>query len=464
MPQVRPTLLAVLIARDERTQEEIVEGFERWALENGEDATLSLRTLRRWMIGDVRTQPRPAQRRVARAYWGYSMDELLASPPATHGVLPSPGVMDPEPNPAPVLEPDVIPAVRPVPPATAGAFPLERQVAMSTRRATRFTTFAETRNIGPEALGALAEEIGVLAGDYVREPLAAIMGDLLEAQDSVFTLLEGKQRAADTLDLYTLASVVSGLISKASHDLGRTHDAMTHARTMFVCADNAGHLGLRAWARGLQSLIAYWAGRMQEAVRYAEAGAMLAGDERGTVTAWLPALEARARAQLGHPVEARAAVRRAADRREVVIPDLLDEIGGLMAFPLAKQRYYAAGTYVYLGESDGSSDDDAESEAQASLELYADDQSADWSFSDQAGARAELALARVHRGELEGAREALSAVLALDPDRRIGGILASARRVHEALRAPRFSDAAIARDLRDEIESFTQWSAAGLSA
>jgi hypothetical protein len=36
--------------------------------------------------------------------------------------------------------------------------------------------------------------------------------------------------------------------------------------------------------------------------------------------------------------------------------------------------------------------------------------------------------------------------------------------VHEALRAPRFSDAAIARDLRDEIESFTQLSAAGLSA
>src|SRR5918993_646951 len=84
MREDRPTLLASLVARDERTQEEIVAGFEVCARDNGEDASLSLRTLRRWMLGDVRTTPRPAQRRVARAYWGHSMDELLApAPPGT---------------------------------------------------------------------------------------------------------------------------------------------------------------------------------------------------------------------------------------------------------------------------------------------------------------------------------------------------------------------------------------------
>src|SRR5829696_4952999 len=84
MREDRPTLLASLVARDERTQEEIVAGFEACARDNGEDATLSLRTLRRWMLGDVRTKPRPAQRRVARAYWSHSMDDLLAPvPPPT---------------------------------------------------------------------------------------------------------------------------------------------------------------------------------------------------------------------------------------------------------------------------------------------------------------------------------------------------------------------------------------------
>jgi tetratricopeptide (TPR) repeat protein len=279
----------------------------------------------------------------------------------------------------------------------------------------------------------------------------------------VFTLLEAQQRPPEARDLYMLASVVSGMIAKASHDLGRSHDAMTHARTMFVCADNADHLSLRAWARGLQSLIAYWAGRMQEAVRYAEAGAMFTGDLRGSVTAWLPALEARAWAQLGQTADARAAVERARERRDTLIPDELDSMGGLMAFPLAKQHYYAAGTYVYLGNDD-TAIDLAETEANSALELYADPMSSDWSFSDQAGARSELALARVHRGELAGAKEALDPVLALAPDRRIGGILASANRVHQALREARFARAQEAKDLREEIESFSTRSAARLTA
>jgi hypothetical protein len=453
MPDVRPTLLALLIAADERTQDEIVEGFERWAREHGEDATLSLRTLRRWIIGDVRTKPRPAQRRVARAYWGYSMDELLAPPPpeGAQAAQAAPATSESASEGGHSL------AVEPI--AAGSISRLERQVAMSTRRATRFTSFAESRNVGPEALATLAEEIGGLAADYVREPVAQVIGDLIEAQETVFSLLEAKQRPPEARDLYMLASVVSGLIAKASHDLSRPHDAMTHARTMFVCADNADHLSLRAWARGLQSLIAYWAGRMQDAVRYAEAGAMFTGDLRGSVTAWLPALEARAWAQLGSTADARAAVERARGRRDHIIPDELDRMGGLMAFPLAKQHYYAAGSYVYLGDADEA----AESEANAALALYEDEASPEWSFSDQAGARAELALARVHRGEVAGASDALAPVLELEPARRIGGILVSADRVHRALREPRFAQAAEARDLREEIESFCQLSAARLT-
>jgi tetratricopeptide (TPR) repeat protein len=387
------------------------------------------------------------------------MDELLGSPPSQTPPAAAPeaageAVTDPMP------EADGSVAIEPI--ATGGQSPLERQVAMSTRRATRFTSYAESRNVGPEALATLAEEIGGLAADYIREPVRNVLPDLIEAQETVFTLLEAHQRPPEARDLYMLASIVSGMISKASHDLGRSHDAMTHARTMFVCADNADHLSLRAWARGLQSLIAYWAGRMQEAVRYAEAGSMFTGDLRGSVTAWLPALEARAWAQLGQTADARAAVERARDRRDHIVPDELDAMGGLMAFPLAKQHYYAAGSYVYLGEAEA--DDLAESEAMSALGLYEDRSSSDWSFSDEAGARAELALSRVHRAELEGAREALDPVLGLEPERRIGGILASANRVHQALRDARFADTRAATDLQEEIETFCARSAARLTA
>jgi tetratricopeptide (TPR) repeat protein len=463
MREDRPTLLASLIARDERTQEEVVAGFEQCARDHGEDASLSLRTLRRWMLGDVRTQPRPTQRRVARIYWGHSMDELLAPAPSgspSVQVERRTGTASAEVEPVRVTTPGAIDAdVDPPAPPEDSQHTLERQVAMSTRRAVRFTTFAEARNAGPEAIAQLGEEIGGLASDYIREPIVNIMGDLVQAQDAVFSLLEGRQRAADRVELYMLAGVVSGLLAKASHDLGKAHDAMTQARTMYVCADNADHPGLRVWARGLQSLIAYWAGRPQEAVRYAQAGTMILEGGRGTVAAWLPSLEARALAQLGNTAEARSALRRAYNSREAVMPDELDRIGGLLTFPQAKQHYYAAGALVSVEGGD----DEAAEEAVSALELYEDSDPLERSFSDIAGARAELALSRVHVGEIEGAREALAPMLGLDPTLRIGGIITSAERVHHALRDPRFVDSVLASALRDEIEAFCQVSASALS-
>lgn len=449
-----PTLLAMLVAGDERTQEEIVDGFLRCARDNHEDATLSVRTLHRWMAGDVQTTPRPAQRRVARRYWGYPMSALL--------------------SPAPVDDQAVVVATRPRPTvpdvyaaatgndADAGSNPtsLERQVTMSTRRAARFTAFAETHNIGPEAVDQLRDDVGVLANDYIREPLVSIMGDLVETQEIVFRLLEGKQKPAQTRGLYVLAGLVSGLLAKASHDLGRPHDAMTQARTMFVCADNADHHGLRAWSRGLQSLIAYWAGRPQEAVRYAQAGADLAMNLTGTVTAWLPSLEARAWALLSARDEAAAAIGRAADHRARHQPDDLDRIGGLLSFPVAKQHYYAAGAYVFLEGEHVS----AEREAATAIDLYASGEPQHRSYSDEAGAHAELALSRVAEGELDGAQQALAPVLDLEPKRRIGGIIASATRVHDALRTRTYAASPAAHSLREQIEAFCQVPAAALPA
>ncbi|GIE94075.1 hypothetical protein [Paractinoplanes rishiriensis] len=333
---------------------------------------------------------------------------------------------------------------------------------MATRRAARFATFAEIDNVGPEAIAQLQDDVVYLANAYVHDPLIAFMGDLIDGQETIFRILEGRQKPTLTRDLYTLAGVVSGLIAKASQDLGQFHEAMTHARTLYVCADNADHQGLRAWARGLQSLIAYWAGRPQEAVRYAQNGAEFAANVTGSVAAWLPALEARAWALMNLEGEASAAIGRAIDRRSEYQPDDLDAIGGLLSFPQAKQSYYAAGTYVCLeGEAD---QERAQSEALTALDLFERGRPEDRSFSDEAGACSELALARVHTGEVEGARNALIPLLALEPERRIGGIITSASRVHHALRARRYTGSSEAKSLREEIEAFSRVPAAALPA
>jgi hypothetical protein len=386
MLEQRLTLLAVLIGRDERTHDEIVVGYERCARDNEENATLSVRTLRRWISGDVRTSPRPSQRRVARLYWGYPMSDLLASAPADLA-LPLTGelVAGPPVGLAVPADPGDQLTSTVEPRGSTGT--LERQVAMATRRAARFATFAEIDNVGPEAIAQLQDDVVHLANAYIHDPLAAIMGDLIDEQETVFQLLEGKQKPALSRDLYLLAGVVSGMIAKASQDLGRFHEAMTHARTLYVCADNADHPGLKAWARGLQSLIAYWAGRPREAVRYAQSGAEYAANVTGSVAAWLPALEARAWALMDMTVEAGDALGRATDRRAAHHPDDLDAIGGLLAFPQAKQSYYAAGTYVYLDDEH----ERAQQEALSAIDLFEHGRPEDRSYSDEAGARAELA-------------------------------------------------------------------------
>lgn len=442
MSEQYPTLLAQLVAHCDHTQDEIVEGYVQCARQHHEDAALSLRTLRRWMAGHVTTQPRPAQRRVAHLYWGQSMNDLLA-PPKTS--LPVPA--DPT--------PDLVPPVN-----GDGLTHLERQITMSARRAARFTSYAEASNIGAEAIEQLRHDVVGIANSYLRQPLTAIMGDLTELQDVVFTLLEGKQKPAQTRDLYLLAGVVTGMVAKASQDLGRFHEAMTLARTTFVCADNAGHLGMRAWARNLQALIAFWAGRPQESVRFAQAGADIGAAVTGSVTAWLASSEARAWAQLGNADQARAALARAADHRDHHTSDDLDEIGGLFAFPLAKQHYYAADAHVFLSGADT----DADREATQALALYESSQDQDRAFGDEAGARSDLALARLRGGALDGTREALAPVLDLPPAMRIGGIIASVNRVHDALRNPAISTSPLARDLRDEIETFDRTPAAAITA
>jgi hypothetical protein len=55
-------------------------------------------------------------------------------------------------------------------------------------------------------------------------------------------------------------------------------------------------------------------------------------------------------------------------------------------------------------------------------------------------------------------------VLRLAPARRIGGIVTSAAGVHQALRGGHHASSPVARDLREEIESFCRAPAAALPA
>lgn len=72
-----------------------------------------------------------------------------------------------------------------------------------------------------------------------------------------------------------------------------------------------------------------------------------------------------------------------------------------------------------------------------------------------------LAIARVHAGNLDGAREAVRPVLDLPASQRIHGVVTSVLNVHRAITAHSV-DAPVARDIQEEIESYCRTPAAAL--
>ena len=321
---------------------------------------------------------------------------------------------------------------------------------MAARRARQFTMSSEP-TVSSESVEQVYDDVHRLATAYPQRPLLELLGDMVDVQDGVYELLERRQRPQQARELYLLAGVIGGILAKASHDLADSHAALTQARAAFVCADNAEHDGLRAWLRGLQSMVAYWAGRPAESVRYARSGAEYAAHSRGAVSVWLPVSEARALAALGDANGAWTAIRRAEEAWERVEPDQLDELGGICTFTRARTWYYAADALAWLPDQGAATENYA---SQAVL-AYSDAAAADWAFSDQAGSYADLAIARLGRGELDGAAEAIAPVLELEPERRINGIVHSVQRVHGVLRS-QFGGDGQAAAIREAIETFVR--------
>jgi hypothetical protein len=324
-------------------------------------------------------------------------------------------------------------------------------ISMSADRARSFLARAEATNLGPETIDQLTDDVRRLALASQSQPFPLLLRDLVDTQDRAFGLLEGHQKPEQTRDLYLIAGIVSGFLAKASHDVGAAHDALTQARAAYACADNAGHDGLRAWIRGLQTLITYWSGRFDESVRYAQLGADAAERSRGTAAVWLLSSQARSLAALNRLAEAQAVLNQASDAREHVVPDELDDLGSICTFSRPTQLYYAADALAW-----GTATEAAEAERLSveAIDALAAAPIADrGGYGNEQGAQCDLAMARLLRGELEGAIEAVTPVLELPTERRQQGIVGSIERVRGALRMLDAS-AHEARELSDVIDTF----------
>jgi hypothetical protein len=419
------TVLEALVRQRQLSWDEAARAVSDAAREHGERAlSLSSRHLarlaRREREGDAR--PNPATCRALQYAYGRSIEELLT----------------------PYVPGDLV---------VVGSKPIEltpqtsEVLTVAADRARRFLASLQTTS--DESLELVHEDVRDLVRSYPTRPLPEVLGHMVSLQEAVFTLLERPQRPAHARELYFMSAVVGGLLAKASHDLADPHAALAQSRTAWLCAEQADHDGARAWICGLQALIAYWARRPHDSVRYAQRGAEFAQRARNSSMVWLAASEGRAWGLLGRAEQTRAAIERAENAWSNVQPDAMDEMGGLATFSRSRQLYFAADALAWIPEEAAT----AEHYSQDAVAAYRDPADPDWAFGDAAGSRADLAIARIHRGEIEGATEIVTPVLDLPTEQRINGIVHSVNRVHRALDG---TSSAAGTELQQRIEDYTR--------
>ncbi|MGL5862185.1 MAG: hypothetical protein ACRCY9_13110 [Phycicoccus sp.] len=321
-------------------------------------------------------------------------------------------------------------------------------VAEEARQASRFARRVGGAAMSRSALDRIRLEVRGFAADYVSQPLAGLLVEIRELRAEVFGLVEASRSPDQMRDLYLEACRLGGLVAHACLDLGHYRAARVHAQTAFLCAEMAGHDGMRAWVRGFQSLAAYWDGNLSEAVRFAQDGAQYGA--AGSVGARLACLEARACAALGDKSGALAALARAEQVRNLIGHD--DSDVGVFTFPAAKQAVYTGTTLLAFGDCDTVAR--AARESSRALALYDAAPPAQRSSGDILAAQLDLGRGYLRQDDLDGLTEHLRVVLVVPEARRTASIVKRAAGIAASLAAPRYKSLAQSRQVRAEIASF----------
>lgn len=307
-----------------------------------------------------------------------------------------------------------------------------------------FGEWADTSNVGDTTLEHYAAQVRQLAHDYVHAAPYPLLLDARRLRDRVFTKLQGHQRPDQARDLYVVAAQVCGLLAWMSGDMSFYRAADTHAQTAWVCAEQADHDGARAWVRVTQSKLAYWKARYAESAQLAGDGLRYPSADSGQ--AMLGLFQARALARLGRDEEAAGALAQARTGLEQAGPD---EVGGLWG--VSEARYHSVAVNAHLWRHDPAQ---VLTEAQQALTLFEAADPRERNYGAEAHTRIDQAQAHLMLRNLDGAEAALRPVLTLPPECRYEPVTQELGRLRQALAQPAFRDAATARELQEEIETY----------
>ncbi|WP_283135328.1 hypothetical protein [Rhizohabitans arisaemae] len=408
-----PTMLARLTAERHWTYADAVQDFGRTAAGLGLKHTVSERQWARWCGGDLRSLPRPGCCRVLEHMFKVPVETLLR--PTFAASAPQP--MD------------------------------EGAIRAAADESVEHLARIESATIGPATLEQLHDDVVRLARGYAATPPWEIFLQAVRARRRTYALLDQVRQPDQLRDLHLILGQLCGILASTSFDLGHEAEAERHARAAWGFGQHIGHNGLRAWARGTQALIAYWAGRPRDAVGLARAAQTYVRGGTGLVRA--VCIEARAWSHLADRRNVELALSAAKKARDVDgdYDDCHDGVGGEFAFDPARQARCAGSAYLQLGDADA-----AINETAGALALYAESRHESLKVIPQA--YVDLAAAHLLRRSLDGAQDALGKVLALPMGHRINGLIQRLETVGRLLGSEPYRDVKAALTLSEEIAEF----------
>lgn len=412
--------------------------------------TVSERQAERWLSGNLTRLPYPSACRVLEHMFPNETAESLFGAP--HPPTPAR-----QPEPAPTKTPSIaVSQYHLATHSTAHHPPLwtphsrndiEEATAMAAAESARFSQLAEQTNVGPHTLEQFHADLRRIVTVYPNRPVLPLFVEVRELRNRAFSLLEGRQLPNQTRELHLITATLCGILANASFDLGNFAAAETQARTAFLSAELAGHNGIRAWIRGTQALIAYWDDRPRAAAELAADGWRYE-PENGTARVRLACIEARARARLRETHETDNALRRAEQAREAITTP--DDFAGMMAFPQAKQQFYAGAARLWLGESSANLTT-AEQLTTEAVQLYESAAPEDRRLGELSLARLDLAIARLAHRDLDGTADQVELVLEAGGKRRTESVARRLSQLSVALERPHLQTSALATTLRERI-------------
>ncbi|AYV32886.1 hypothetical protein EES41_39630 (plasmid) [Streptomyces sp. ADI95-16] len=438
MDEVRRTVLFLLASqRGIRSYGSFSEEYDRVARELGRRGRKvapppgARQYERLLLVGGVKTAPYAATTCVLEQMFQGPVKELL-------------GPADEEP-----------PSARPASSRTSSPPVLnESELLMTARDAASHSGEAAALRLDELTLDQLHDDLMKLSREYGRRAPGEVFHEANALLQQAQINIERTRSPEQHTRLYYAAGQASALLAAASFDLGALRPAVSFARSAVQYGKTISNGPLQAYAYGMLAFMAFWDGRPSESVRLANAAQQFGG-VGSTARRRLYAIEARAYGHLRNDDQARRSILASLEQTGGDRDELHDDVGGEFGFDAARTAMSNATTSLLLRDAEG-----AEEFAATALTLLENRPEADVPFVVSGPAAIDLARARLLRGEIEGAQEALDPVFRVPAGWRGSGMMERLTAARIELTRPGLRDAPAALALAEQIEEFSALSPA----